>query len=145
MGSIEIFKVIKPFPMYEVSSSGKVRNIKTKRYLKPRFNTSGYLRVNLYKEGRPHDIEVHILVARAFFEINHKDDDKTNNAVSNFEFISHAKNMKHAGKTGLMKSKIPFAERSKIKRLSKTKSIYAIAKLYGVKYDTIKNILRRLT
>lgn len=55
---------------------------------------------------------VHRLVALAWLEcpagyedmdVNHKDGNKQNNHYSNLEWVTHAKNMKHAIDTGLWK------------------------------------------
>lgn len=93
--------------MYEVSSEGKVRNLKTGRILKPFYSTKGYARVNLTsayndktKQTKKHYI--HRLVAQAFIpnlknlsDVNHKDEIKTNNNLDNLEWISHRDNLNY--------------------------------------------------
>ena len=71
---------------YEVSNLGNVRNIKTKRMLKAGEMKNGYLHVVLSDNGKHKTITVHRLVAETFIpnpdnlpEVNHKDEDKTNN------------------------------------------------------------------
>ena len=70
--------------------------------MKPRKNTHGYLYVNLHKDGRHKTITVHRLVATAFISnpsnletINHKDEDKTNNTISNLEWMSKKDNINY--------------------------------------------------
>lgn len=53
-------------------------------------------------------VYVHRLVAEAFIpnpdnlpEVNHIDGNRSNNAVHNLEWVSHADNMRHAYATGL--------------------------------------------
>lgn len=95
---------------YQVSFSGKVRNAKTGKLIKPYINNSGYLKVSLYYDGKQHKKYVHQLVAQAFVtnpdpftrdEVNHNDGNKLNNEASNLEWVTHKENMEHAVKTGL--------------------------------------------
>lgn len=81
--------------LYEVSDQGNVRNSVTGRVLKPKHDRWGYLRVNLYKDRRQKSHLIHRLVARAFIQnpenypqVNHKDEDKENNAVENIEWCT---------------------------------------------------------
>ena len=90
--------------MYEVSSEGRVRNLKTGRILKPYYNTQGYARVDLTsanndKTKRTRKL-VHRLVAQAFIPnndqsktlINHKDENPRNNSVANLEWCTYKYN-----------------------------------------------------
>lgn len=68
----------------------------------------GYYIVNLRNGTKAHTIAVHLLVARAFIQnpeglptVNHKDGVKTNNKVSNLEWMSYGDNNVHALKYGL--------------------------------------------
>lgn len=89
---------------YLISEDGKVFSIKNNRYLKTRFNESGYeclqIRGKVYK--------IHRLVAIAYIEntfnkkcVNHIDGVKSNNHFSNLEWCTHSENNKHAYSTGL--------------------------------------------
>ena len=69
------------------------------RILKPQKDTSGYLKVALYKDGHAKRLFVHRLVADAFIQnpnnletVNHKDEVKTNNVASNLEWMSQKDN-----------------------------------------------------
>lgn len=85
--------------LYEVSNTGLVRSLNYNhtgmaKLLKPR-NNRGYLVVVLCKDGIHKHMFVHRLVAEAFIPnpnkletINHKDEDKTNNAAGNLEWLS---------------------------------------------------------
>ena len=102
----EIWKTIEDFPNYEVSNLGRVRNKKTSKLLTLIPDKDGYLRVHLNNDRNVK--RVHRLVAQAFIpnktnkdQVNHKDGDKTNNAVNNLEWCTSKENNDHALKTGL--------------------------------------------
>ena len=83
--------------LYEVSNLGRIR--RNGKILKPQKTRDGYLRVHLSKNGIAKHGKVHRLVALAFLpnpqnlpQINHKDEDKTNNAVNNLEWCSEEYN-----------------------------------------------------
>lgn len=89
---------------YQVSDLGRVRSKKYGdwRVLKPSRNTNGYLQVGLWKDGEKKEkkFRVHRLVAQAFIDntdetktlINHINEDKTDNRVSNLEWCDYRYN-----------------------------------------------------
>ena len=99
----EIWKPVNGYEgLYEVSSLGRVKSLwyGREKILKPQDNGKGYLFVNLYKDGKVKHLLVHKLVAEAFIpnpfgftEINHLDENKTNNVVDNLEFCSRRYNV----------------------------------------------------
>lgn len=86
--------------LYQISNLGRIKSLpkKTKQkttFLRPGVNSVGYANVVLHKNGEKHNYKVHRLVARAFIPnsedlpcINHKDENKLNNNVSNLEWCS---------------------------------------------------------
>lgn len=90
---------------YQVSDCGNVRSLDykhtgTAQNLKPVVTSCGYLIVCLYKNGKHQNHYVHRLVADAFCdntkgyaEINHKDENKTNNHASNLEWCTRKENL----------------------------------------------------
>ena len=88
------------FPNYEVSNLGNVKSLNYNKtgkaqILKLKKNNKGYLIVGLYKNNKQKWSLVHRLVAEAFIsnpdnlpQINHKDENKTNNCVENLEFCT---------------------------------------------------------
>lgn len=91
----EQWRTVKDFDNYEVSSSGRVRNKKTKRVLSTQIGRNGYSFVSLRKDGRYRGRGVGKLVAEAFIEepcegryIRHIDGDRLNNYVSNLKYMS---------------------------------------------------------
>lgn len=100
------WKRIAGYEDYEISDTGLVRSLKRggTRVLSPRKNgRNGYLFVSLCKEGKAKHIFVHRLVAEAFVPnplgletVNHKDEDKTNNQVSNLEWLTRGDNVRYS-------------------------------------------------
>lgn len=96
-----LFRAVKANSNYEVSIHGLVRNRKTKRILKPFIIGAGYEAVKLSNKGEVKICYVHQLVGEAFIdskglrEINHKDEEKTNNEYSNLEFCTHRYNINY--------------------------------------------------
>ena len=111
---------MKEIPGYEgkylVSENGEVYSVRRQgtdgRTLSKRFNSNGYVCVDLLRGKSKKRALVHRLVGEAFIPrpegmnyINHIDGNKTNNHVSNLEWCTRSGNMKHAFSTGL--SKVP--------------------------------------
>jgi hypothetical protein len=109
---------------YEVSNTGNVRSIdrviQTAKYpmnlkgkmLKPAIDKKGYKRVAIMVDGKLITLKVHRIVAKAFIDnvndkpqVNHIDGIKTNNHVSNLEWMNNSENIQHAFDNGLMKAK----------------------------------------
>ena len=91
--------------LYQVSNLGRVRSLNCRGHkgcigiLTPRLDGKGYEMVALYKEGKARNTKVHRLVAQAFIpnpnnypQVNHKDEDKTNNNVDNLEWCTNEYN-----------------------------------------------------
>lgn len=113
---MEIWKDVEGYNgKYQVSNYGNVRSFskwKKGDLLKPSITTTGYYYVNLVKDGRKKIVptRIHRLVATAFIEnpeefpeVNHIDGNKLNNHVSNLEWVSRSRNIRHAFELGLIK------------------------------------------
>ena len=89
----EVWKDIEGYEgYYQVSNLGRVKQIKFNRLLKLCCDNYGYLIVVLSKNGIHRTRTVHRLVAETFIpnesnypQVNHKDENKTNNNVTNLE------------------------------------------------------------
>ena len=83
--------------LYEVSNLGMVRSRRC--LLSQQTNNFGYKTVMLYKNGKPKRMTIHRIVANAFIpnplnysQINHIDENKENNCVSNLEWCTPSTN-----------------------------------------------------
>lgn len=109
----EIWRPVKGYEgLYEVSNRGRIRSVDRwvtdedgiKRFrkgkiLKPGPDKKGYLHVGLGRNGKKRFFLVHRLVAMAWLDnsegkpqINHIDEDKSNNDVSNLEWTTAKEN-----------------------------------------------------
>ena len=98
-----IWKTIKNFPNYEVSSCGDVRRIGNSRNLSfscKKCTFTSYARVTLFSEGKRHYLQVHRLVAENFLEnpenlpqVDHKNADGLCNTVENLQWITGSDNV----------------------------------------------------
>ena len=93
---VEEWRTIEGFENYEVSNFGRVRKVE---YIKQREDFNGYPIVNLYKGGEGKTMKVHRLVAQAFIpnpnnlpQVNHINEVKTHNTVTNLEWCSQQYN-----------------------------------------------------
>ncbi len=100
---MESWKIIEGFENYMVSDHGNVKNKKTGRILKSRLDKYGYSRINVSGDGITRTKSIHQLVARAFIEntedkkcIDHINNDKLNNNISNLRWATHTENAQNA-------------------------------------------------
>ncbi|MBO7322822.1 MAG: HNH endonuclease [Bacteroidales bacterium] len=117
----EVWKPIKGFEEeYKISNEGQVFSIRRNKLLKPKIDRYGYKVVALSKEGKLHHRTIHRLVAQAFIPnpshlptVNHINEVKTDNRVSNLEWLSVADNDNHGSRNARMadsKSKLPVVQ-----------------------------------
>ena len=109
----ERWKSVNGFANYEISSCGRVRNATTERMLKSSDNGQGYLKINLYKAGKPSTMKIHKLVAEAFVDnpegkrcVDHIDSNRKNNNWENLRPATHLENNRHVTKTSKPTSSI---------------------------------------
>lgn len=125
----EIWKPIKKYEgWYEISNLGRVRSLdrfvnhsnkgfksfRKGKIISPGKTKDGYLFVNISKNQKSQNLRINRLVAQTFIpnpnnypQVNHKDEDKTNNKASNLEWCTAkyndnygARNKKVAKKRG---------------------------------------------
>lgn len=160
--------------IYEVSDQGRVRSFDrvvsfrkggSKRIkgkiLKPQSNGApGYVNVCLWRQSQCTLKKVHHIVLEAFAgerpegcSCNHKDGNKTNNALTNLEWVTYRENSQHAIRTGLWRhsgeenctSVLTAAQVLEIRRLARQgMRQYALGRHFHVSHGTIWRIVHRL-
>lgn len=107
----EIWKDIPNYKgFYQVSTMGRIKRVShdvvdslgrrrhfNSSILKPRIVCGGYCQVFLYKNGKSKQLLVHRIVLSTFLgnstlEVNHKDENKQNNRLSNLEWVTSKEN-----------------------------------------------------
>lgn len=110
MSGLELWAQIPGYPIYEASSSGRVRSInrvdarnhkRLGQVLKPMQSSTGHLYVKLMQNGREKKRLVHRVVYETFvgaipenYDIHHVDGNKHNNAIRNLKMVTHAEHMR---------------------------------------------------
>lgn len=102
LGINEYYCPLIDYPNYAVSNYGNVKNIKTDRILKPRFDKNGYLVIHLYNNTVEKTIKIHRLVLTTFENnpenkkcIDHIDNNKTNNELFNLRYATNSENQQN--------------------------------------------------
>lgn len=128
-------------------------SLKNRKFLRIHFDSGGYRHVSLYVNGIRITRKLHVLVARAFIpnplgkcEVNHIDCDKSNNNVTNLEWVTKRENIQHA----LLRGRCDRTNQSPLHEeqvrilpylVGKGFSIKLLSKLYKVSMTTIREII----
>ena len=112
----ELKEEFRPVPgyegYYEVSNFGNVKSLTNDKILKPCLGSRGYYMVRVYKDNKGNTMSIHVLVAMAFLGhkpdgykivVDHIDNNKLNNHVSNLQLISNRENTSKDKKNGTSK------------------------------------------
>lgn len=104
INELEIYACINDCHGYLITTYGRVISLKNKKIkeIKSIKGKDGYYRVTLRKNGKYCTFTVHRLVAQAFIsnpynkpQVNHIDENKANNHVSNLEWATAKENCNH--------------------------------------------------
>jgi len=127
----ETWKPVKGFEkFYEVSNKGNIRNAKGK-IMKTHTNNRGYVMIDFTVNKVRTKKLVHRVVMETFVanvnnlpEVNHKDENKSNNYLTNLEWCTRSHNKQHSMKSGTY-NKI-YTQKNSLgkKHLPKAKSKY---------------------
>ena len=133
---------------YQISNFGRVKSLsrdvgsnrcKKETIMKTSLDKDGYEHLVLRKNGKQRHFRVNRLVAEAFLEnpnnypqVNHKDEDKTNNNANNLEWCSAKYNVNYGSRTEKASKKVICVTTGKI-----FKSIAEASKYYNLKGNHI--------
>lgn len=147
------YKDIEGYPSYLIYNDGRVYNKKTNKFLKVHLDSCGYQHVTLYrgtKKSRK-TFKVHRLVAKAFIpnpnnylEVNHKDENKQNNKVSNLEWCDRKYNCEYSAYQHINEdiNAITFEEAKLLPELiNRGFSIKLVSKIFKTSHITIRKIV----
>lgn len=123
----EIWKDIKGYEgMYQISSLGRIKALERwvtrkdgrlnhypEKIMTPKISYNGYMRIGLWKNGKVKNCLVHRLVAATFIpnpnhlpQVNHKDEDRTNNIYTNLEWCSSSYNINYGHRNDYFNIKV---------------------------------------
>lgn len=143
---------------YLVSSLGRVKSLKTNKFLKLTTSKTGYKNVCLCFGNKKKNYRVHRLVAEEFIPnllskpyVNHIDNNKQNNKLINLEWVTPQENTQHSKNQGRLRnqsgeknnmSKLTKKEVEEIRQLLWERRISQtmIAKQYGVDQSSVSYI-----
>jgi len=176
----EEWRKIPGYRGYEISNLGRIKTVDRyvnvvrngasfKKFYKGIIKTSktdgcGYIFTDLWKCGKYKFAKIHRLVLCTFsgkpqtykLQVNHKDGIKSNNNLTNLEWVTPSQNSLHAIRTGLRKinkgidsyqSKLTETNVKKIRKdfTGKRGELSSFGKKYGVSAATIRDVVMEET
>ena len=92
--------------LYKVSNLGRILSVKKQLILKPKQSHHNYLRIQLYNKSKFKTFAIHRIVATAFIpnpnnykEVNHLNENPSDNSVANLEWCSRKHNVNYGART----------------------------------------------
>lgn len=157
---------------YQISNFGRVKSLARYDYstryikekiMKPSKDKDGYLIIGLQcarKHKKQKTYRIHQMVAKAFIpnpfnlpEINHKDEDKTNNHVDNLEWCTTKYNLTYGHRLDCVKGENNPKHKLTPDQVKTIRSVYikgdseygqsALGRKYGISHVSIASIIKR--
>lgn len=126
--------------LFHNPSTGITTRINTNRILAKHNHRLGYKRVHLLGSM----YYIHVLVAKAFLpnpnnlpEVNHKDEDRSNNTLSNLEWITHQENCEYS-------QAVSFTIKSPSQQIVEVRGLSRFCRENGLTRSGIQLVLRGL-
>lgn len=99
---------------YLINKNGDIYSLKMDKFVKQHKGRNGYLHLSLVNDyGVSRNFDVHRLVAQAFVpnpsdlpQVNHIDEDKTNNRVDNLEWVTAKDNINYGTRNARVSEKV---------------------------------------
>jgi hypothetical protein len=152
-------KQINDYPNYVIYENGTIYSKKRKKFLKQQLNHKGYPVLKLCNNGISKEFFVHRLIAQHYLpnpnnkpQVNHIDGIKTNNTISNLEWVTSKENINHSWVNGIRKSYPDVSRQNGLKSAKKlidikTKKVYnsikEAAKDLNINYSNLRSTLSR--
>lgn len=138
---------IRGYPNYSIYSDGRVYSHVSNRFIAPGRTKKGYLVASLWSNGVGRSVYIHRLVAEAFIpnpdnkpQVNHKDEDKSNNREGNLEWSTPGENLKHSAKSRCRMTAKDVVTAKEMSLAGKSRS--EIAKTIGFTTVSVSHVLR---
>ena len=142
------FGEIRTVDRYVKSKGGSKRLVKG-HVLKQCATRGGYLRVYVRVNGKFTSLSVHRIIASCFLpnpdnlpEVNHKDNNRKNNTVSNLEWCTREYNIAYREKYGTALNRPVFAVNLKTGEVSRFESQREAARQLGVNQGNVNDVLK---
>ena len=151
---------IKNYENYIINEDGTVYSLLRNKLLKPSLSKCGYHSVELFNKHGSKRFLIHRLVAKAFIQnpfnlpqVNHKDENKTNNCINNLEWCTAKQNMNHGtAPKRRIESRKWFYQSEKIKTISRKngkvvcKKVVQLTKnnIFVARFESIKQAATQL-
>lgn len=133
-------------------SNGVILSKQSGKPMRTNDNNSGYPQLNMRNErGEVKSVRVHRIIATTFLpnpngyrEVNHKDEDKHNNDISNLEWCTRQYNIKYSWDRSTTECKGPFFNSKEkqvehLRRLSKRQAKPVRDITTGIEYESVND------
>lgn len=159
----EEWKIIQQYPDYEVSNTGKIRKIATKKVIKPLKASNGSLVCRVWYNKRMNSVYIHREMAKAFIPnpekkayVMHKNEDLSDNRLENLRWATKSDVSRKSYRTLLKRGKsLPRRKKSNLtdlterekeimRRLQRGETGVALALEYNTSEMSISRINKKL-